>query len=102
MGKRDNTRLLVELSPEVLQEKFLDWQCQSRLNAFRTQGGRPNTSMTPHLLDIKGNEYSQIIVILVENDCEETTRMFEYNFKKTHDPAERYEKINKFLSSEFF
>ena len=36
--------------------------------------------------------------IIVENDCEETTRMFEYNFKKTHDPAERYEKINKFLS----
>ena len=95
MGKRDNSRLLVELSPEVLQEKFLDWQCQSRMNAFRTQGGRPNTSMTPHLLDIKSNEYSQIIVILVENDCEETTRMFEYNFKKTHDPAERYEKINK-------
>ena len=43
------------------------------MNAFRTQGGRPNTSMTPHLLDFKGNEYSQIIVILVENDCEETT-----------------------------
>ncbi len=94
--------MLVDLSPEVLQEKFLDWQCQSRMNAFRTQGGRPNTSMTPHLLDNKGNEYSQIIVILVENDCEETTRMFEYNFKKTHDPAERYDKINKFLSSEFF
>ncbi|GIR66414.1 MAG: hypothetical protein CM15mP70_15210 [Pelagibacteraceae bacterium] len=65
-----------------MQEKFLDWQCQSRMNAFRTQGGRPNTSMTPYLLDDKGNEYAQIIVVLVENDCEETTRLFEYNFKK--------------------
>ena len=102
MGKRDHFRLLVDLSPEVLQEKFLDWQCQSRMNAFRTQGGRPNTSMTPYLLDDKGNEYTQIIVVLVENDCEETTRLFEYNFKKTYDPAERYDKINKFLSSEFF
>ena len=102
MGKRDYFRLLVDLSPEVLQEKFLDWQCQSRMNAFRTQGGRPNTSMTPYLLDDKGNEYAQIIVVLVENDCEETTRLFEYNFKKTYDPAERYDKINKFLSSEFF
>ena len=55
MGKRDHFRLLVDLSPEVLQEKFLDWQCQSRMNAFRTQGGRPNTSMTPYLLDDKGN-----------------------------------------------
>ena len=71
MGKRDHFRLLVDLSPEVLQEKFLDWQCQSRMNAFRTQGGRPNTSMTPYLLDDKGNEYAQIIVVLVENDCEE-------------------------------
>ena len=38
--------------------------------------------MTPYLLDDKGNEYAQIIVVLVENDCEETTRLFEYNFKK--------------------
>ena len=61
MGKRDNARLLVELSPEVLQEKFLDWQCQSRIQAFRTENGRPNSSMMPFLLDKKGNELSKII-----------------------------------------
>ena len=44
------------LSPEILREKFLEWQCQSRIQAFRTQNGRPNSSMTPILLDKKGNE----------------------------------------------
>tara|TARA_Y100000287_G_scaffold179785_1_gene173978 strand:+ start:589 stop:1149 length:561 start_codon:yes stop_codon:yes gene_type:complete len=92
----------LDLSPEILREKFFDWQCQSRMDAFRTKGGRPNNSMTPHLLDDKGEEYSRIIVTLVENDPVETTKMFEYNFKRTYDPAERYDKINKFLSSEFF
>ena len=43
------------MTPEVLQEKFLDWQCQSRIQAFRTQNGRPNSSMAPILLDKKGN-----------------------------------------------
>ena len=28
------------MTPEVLQEKFLDWQCQSRIQAFRTQNGK--------------------------------------------------------------
>jgi len=42
------------MSPEVLQEKFLDWQCQSRIQAFRTQNGRPNSSMSPILIDKKG------------------------------------------------
>jgi len=90
------------MTPDILREKFFDWQCQSRMNAFRTQGGRPNTSMAPYLLTDKGEEYGQIIVLLVENDPNETTRLFEHNFKKTYDPAERYDKINKFLSSEFF
>ena len=49
------------MTPEVLQEKFLDWQCQSRIQAFRTQNGRPNSSMAPILLDKKGNELLRII-----------------------------------------
>ena len=52
------------MTPEVLQEKFLDWQCQSRIQAFRTENGRPNSSMMPFLLDNKGNELSKIIVVI--------------------------------------
>ena len=55
------------MTPEVLQEKFLDWQCQSRIQAFRTQNGRPNSSMAPILLDKKGNELLRIIVVISEN-----------------------------------
>ena len=90
------------MSPEVLQEKFLDWQCQSRIQAFRTQNGRPNSSMSPILIDKKGNELSRIIVVITENDPVDTTKLFEHTFKRTYDPADRFDKINKFLSSEYF
>jgi len=62
------------LSPEILREKFLEWQCQSRIQAFRTQNGRPNSSMTPILLDKKGNELSKIIVVIAENNPVNTTK----------------------------
>ena len=89
------------MSPEVLQEKFLDWQCQSRIQAFRTQNGRPNSSMSPILIDKKGNELSRIIVVIAENDPVDTTKLFEHTFKRTYDPADRFDKINKFLSSDY-
>jgi len=66
------------LSPGILREKFLEWQCQSRIQAFRTQNGRPNSSMTPILLDKKGNELSKIIVVIAENNPANTTKMFEH------------------------
>ena len=90
------------MTPEVLQEKFLDWQCQSRIQAFRTENGRPNSSMMPFLLDKKGNELSKIIVVMAENDPVNTTKLFEHTFKRTYDPADRFDKMNKFLSSEYF
>ena len=90
------------LSPEILREKFLEWQCQSRIQAFRTQNGRPNSSMTPVLLDKKGNELSKIIVVIAENNPANTTKMFEHINKATYDPATRFDKMNKFLSSEYF
>ena len=56
------------LSPEILREKFLEWQCQSRIQAFRTQNGRPNSSMTPVLLDKKGNLISSSSIMLTRED----------------------------------
>ena len=86
------------MTPEVLQEKFLDWQCQSRIQAFRTQNGRPNSSMAPILLDKKGNELLRIIVVISENDPVNTTKLFEHTFKRTYDPADRFDKMNKFYN----
>ena len=90
------------LSPDVLREKFLDWQCQSRIQAFRTQNGRPNSSMSPLLLDKKGDELARIIVVITENNPVNTTKMFEHINRATYDPATRFDKMNKFLSSEYF
>ena len=90
------------LSQKILREKFLDWQCQSRIQAFRIENGRPNASMAPILLDKKGNELAKIIVVITENDPVNTTKMFEHINKATYDPATRFDKMNKFLSSEYF
>ena len=49
-----------------------------------------------------GNELSRIIVVIAENDPVDTTKLFEHTFKRTYDPADRFDKINKFLSSEYF
>ncbi|MAV82577.1 MAG: hypothetical protein CMI90_03825 [Pelagibacteraceae bacterium] len=90
------------LSPEILREKFLDWQCQSRVQAFRVQGGKPNSSMSPMLLDKKGNELNKVIVVITESDPVNTTKMFEHTYKQTYDPATRFDKMKKFLSSDYF
>jgi|TARA_B110000114_G_scaffold169722_1_gene193877 hypothetical protein len=90
------------LTPKILREKFLDWQCQSRIQAFRIENGRPNASMAPILLDKNGKELSRIIVVITENDPIDTTKMFEHINKATYDPATRFDKMNKFLSSEYF
>ena len=90
------------MTPELLREKFIDWQCQSRMNIFRTLNGRPNETIAPFLLTKQKKEVSRIIVLISEEDPRETTELFKHNFKKTYDPEERHDKLTKFLASEYF
>ena len=68
------------MTPEVLQEKFLDWQCQSRIQAFRTENGRPNSSMMPFLLDKKGNELSKKQQKIIQAYVDLTNYVMEHRY----------------------
>ena len=65
--------------------------------------GKPSEGTSALLLDLKTNsKISMIRSVLVEKDCLNTAKMFEFMIKKTHDPEERYSKAVKFFASEYY
>ena len=82
---------------------FVVWQCSLRQRNFRMFGGKPSEGTLALLMDIKKNtKISLIRSILIEKDCLNTTKMFEFMIKKTHDPEERFSKSVKFFASEYY
>ena len=82
---------------------FVIWQCSLRQRNFRMFGGKPSEGTSPLILDPKTNAViANIRSILIEKNCLNTTKMFEYMIKKTHDPEERFSKAVKFFASEYY
>ncbi len=88
------------MTPEILRQQFLIWQCRLRQIAMRDEGGRPSDGMRPEILSPDGRVLSEgVIVLLVRNDPEESTDFFEFQVKQNHDPNEVYQKGLTFLQS---
>ena len=82
---------------------FVIWQCSLRQRNFRMFGGKPSEGTIASLLDSKTNkELCEIRTVLMEKNCINTAKMFEFMIKQTHEPELRFDKIVKFLSSEYF
>ena len=82
---------------------FVIWQCSLRQRNFRMFGGKPSEGTISNLLDIKSHEYlADVRSILLENKCLNTSIMFEFIHKQTHDPETRFDKAVKFFSSEYY
>ena len=82
---------------------FVVWQCSLRQRNFRMFGGKPSEGTSALLLDSKTNaKIATIRSILIEHNCLNTAKMFEFMIKKTHDPEERFLKAIKFFSSEYY
>ena len=82
---------------------FVVWQCSLRQKNFRMFGGKPSEGTSALLLDFKTNaKIATIRSILIEHNCLNTAKMFEFMIKKTHDPEERFLKAIKFFSSEYY
>ena len=80
---------------------FVIWQCSLRQRNFRMFGGKPSEGTISSLLDIKSHEnLADVRSILLENKCLNTSIMFEFIHKQTHDPETRFDKAVKFFSSE--
>jgi len=82
---------------------FVIWQCSLRQRNFRMFGGKPSEGTIASFSDIKSSKHLvDIRSILLENNCENTSKMFEFMHKQTHDPETRFDKAIKFFSSEYY
>lgn len=89
--------------PRVGWSDFVVWQCSLRQRNFRMFSGKPSEGTSALLLDHKTNsKISMIKSVLIEKDCLNTAKMFEFMIKKTYDPEERFSKAIKFLGSEYY
>ena len=82
---------------------FVVWQCSIRQRNFRMFSGKPSEGITATLSDIRLNkELFNIRSVLIEKNCLNTAKMFEFMIKQTNEPELRFDKIVKFLSSEYY
>ena len=82
---------------------FVIWQCSIRQRNFRMFGGKPSQGTIASFLDVKSNKHlGDIRSVLIEKDSLNTSKMFEFMHKQTHDPETRFDKAIKFFSSEYF
>ena len=82
---------------------FVVWQCSIRQRNFRMFSGKPSDGTVASLTDIKTKKkLGDIRSVLIEKNCINTAKMFEFMIKQTHEPQLRYDKIVKFLSSEYY
>ena len=82
---------------------FVIWQCSLRQRNFRMFGGKPSEGTVANLFDPKTNKMiCEIRTVLMEKNCTNTAKMFEFMIKQTHEPELRFDKIVKFLSSEYY
>jgi hypothetical protein len=82
---------------------FVIWQCSLRQRNFRMFGGKPSEGTVATAIDKKNNnELISFRSILMEKECLNTSKMFEFIHKQTHDPETRFDKAIKFFSSEYY
>ena len=82
---------------------FVIWQCSLRQRNFRMFGGKPSEGIIAIAIDKKNDcEITSFRSILMEIECLNTAKMFEFIHKQTHDPETRFDKAIKFFSSEYY
>jgi len=97
--KPDNV-VLTRAASQALRAEFIGWQCRLRQLAARQDGGRPSAGMRPRVATPAGDELANgVIVLISEADPENTTQQFRYQYLKTQDPNERYDKVLEFLQA---
>jgi hypothetical protein len=95
--------LNIETAAAKLRDEFLAWQCKLRKQAMRGAGGRPSEGMRPRVFDAAGDMIADALtVLLARTDAAAIAKSFEFQFKRTHDPLDRYEKAVIFLSADYY
>ena len=85
---------------KVNWSNFVIWQCSLRQRNFRMFAGKPSDGTIANILDIKTEkEICNIRSVLLEKNCLNTAKMFEFMIKQTHEPEIRFDKAVKFLTA---
>ena len=88
---------------KIVRSDFVVWQCSLRQRNFRMFSGKPSEGTIAKILDLKTNkEICDIRSVLIEKNCLNTAKMFEFMIKQTHELELRFDKAVKFLSSEYY
>jgi hypothetical protein len=103
LARRPDNIVLTRSASEALRREFIGWQCRLRQLAVRQAGGRPSSGMRPRVASREGDELSPgIVTLIVESEPENSTQLFRYQYLKTHDPNERYDKMLEILQGSYF
>ena len=95
--------VLLEPAAAALRDAFIGWQCRVRQLSVRQAGGRPTAGMRPRVLTPQGSQIAAgITLLIVERDPRESTALFRFQYQKTQDPIERYDKILEILAASYF
>ena len=71
---------------------FVIWQCSLRQRNFREFSGKPSEGTIAKILNTKSNtEICNIRSVLIEKNCLNTAKMFEFLIKQTHEPEIRFD-----------
>ena len=98
-----NKKLVPLESAMALRDHFLGWQCRIRQHAVRTESGRPSAGMRPRVLDGTGALLAEAItVLIVPRDPTATIYRFRHLARRTHDPAERFQRAIETLADAYF
>ena len=94
---------LIEAAATALRNEFIGWQCRIRQLSVRQAGGRPSPGMRPRVLGPSGDELAPAITVLVvEAQPHDSTTLFRFQYLKTSDASERYEKALEILCAGYF
>ena len=95
--------VLTEQAAERIRDEFIAWQCRLRQLSARQMGGRPLEGMCPSVLGHAGEVLSgSVVTVLVEKVPAEHTAQMRFQFMKTGDPVDRYDRILEILQSAYF
>lgn len=103
MSEPDDNVVLLEPAAAQLRDEFIGWQCRLRQLAVREFAGRPTPGMRPRALTPAGDEIAPaVVVLIVKESPDHSTKQFRFQVSKTHDPVERYDKALELLAGAYF
>jgi hypothetical protein len=104
MTRLPDNVVLTQSESKALCREFIGWQCRLRQLAARQDGGRPSSGMRPRVIDVVGGDELSpgIVTLIVESEPQVSTELFRYEYLKTHDPNERFDKMLEILQSSHF